>query len=50
VVAGDHLDADARLAALAHRRDRLVARRVDDAGQSEQPKAAVDVGELEAFL
>jgi hypothetical protein len=44
VVAGDHLDADARRLALRHRADGFVARRVDDADQAQQRHALGHIG------
>ena len=50
VVAGDHLDSDAGLAALRHGSDRLLARRIDQAQEPEQLEATLDVGEGQRAL
>ena len=47
VVASDHFDADARPLAFGHSGNGLVARRVDDAHQSQQFKAGGDVVEVD---
>ncbi|MDT4828093.1 hypothetical protein FQZ97_614590 [compost metagenome] len=49
VVAGDHLDPDAGMVALADSAHRLFARRVDDADQGEQDIAGLRVAEAQAF-
>ena len=50
VVAGDHLHGDAGGAAFGDRRDRLVARRVDEADDAEEHETVIEIGEREPCL
>ena len=50
MVAGDHLDADASILAVAHGGNGFLARRVADADQAQQRKTAFHVGELQFVL